>query len=51
MRWTTHVACIRPATGAHKVLVGNPEEKKQIGRLRLQWEDNIKIGLSYCVMV
>jgi hypothetical protein len=29
---------------ACKSLVGKPEGKRQLGRLRHRWEDNIKIG-------
>jgi hypothetical protein len=28
--------------GAHSFLVGKPERKRKLGRLRLRWEDNIK---------
>ena len=29
--------------GVHRVLVGKPEEKRQLGRPRRRWEDNIKM--------
>jgi hypothetical protein len=29
----------------YKVLVGNPEEMRQLGRSRCRWKDNIKIDL------
>jgi len=29
----------------HRVLVGKPEGKGPLGRLRLRWEDNIKMDL------
>jgi hypothetical protein len=29
----------------HKILVGKPEGKRQLGRSRLKWVDNIKIYL------
>ena len=32
--------------GAYKVLVGKPEGKRPLGRLRHTWEDNIKIDLQ-----
>jgi hypothetical protein len=32
-------------TIAYKILVGNPEGKKSIGRPRRRWEDNIRICL------
>jgi hypothetical protein len=30
----------------YKILVGKPEEKRPLGRLRLRWEDNIKMDLQ-----
>ena len=30
---------------AYRVLVGKPEEKRPLGRLRHRWEDNIKMDL------
>ena len=30
----------------HKVLVAKPEGKRPLGRPRLRWEDNIKMGLQ-----
>jgi hypothetical protein len=32
--------------GAYRVLVGKSEEKRQVGRPRRRWEDNIKMGLQ-----
>jgi hypothetical protein len=32
--------------GVHRVLVGKPEGKRPVGRLRHRWEDNIKIDLQ-----
>jgi hypothetical protein len=31
---------------AYRVLVGKPEVKKQLGRPRRRWEDNIKMDLQ-----
>jgi hypothetical protein len=31
--------------GAHKALMGKPEETRTLGRLRLRREDNIKMDL------
>jgi hypothetical protein len=31
--------------GAHRVLVGRPEGRRQLGKLMLRWEDNIKMDL------
>ena len=30
---------------AYRILVGKPEEKRSLGRLRRRWEDNIKMDL------
>ena len=32
--------------GVHKVLVGKPEGKRQLGRPRRRWEGNIKMDLQ-----
>jgi len=31
--------------GVHKDLLGKPEGKKQLGRHRRRWEDNVKMDL------
>ena len=33
-------------TGVHRVLVGKPEGKRPLGRLRRRWEDNIKMDIQ-----
>jgi hypothetical protein len=30
---------------AYRILVGNPEGKRPLGRSRRRWEDNIKVDL------
>jgi len=35
--------------GVYRVLVGNPEGKRPLGRPRRRWEDNIKIDLQEVV--
>ena len=32
--------------GVHRVLVGKPEGKRQLGRPRRRWDDNIKTDLQ-----
>jgi len=32
--------------GMYRVLVGKPEGKRPLGRLRRRWEDNIKLDLQ-----
>ena len=46
MRWARHVARMEEGRGVHKVLVGKPEGKRPLGRLRRRWEDNIKMDLE-----
>jgi len=46
MRWAGHVARIGEGRGVHRVLVGKPEGKRPLGRLRHRWEDNIKMDLQ-----
>jgi hypothetical protein len=31
---------------AHRILVGNPERKRPLGRPRRRWVDNIKVDLT-----
>jgi len=45
MRWVGHVARIGEGRGVYRVLVGKPEGRRQQGRPRLRWEDNIKMDL------
>jgi hypothetical protein len=40
-----HVACMGENRNAYRVLVGNPEGKRQLGRSRCRWADNIKMDL------
>jgi hypothetical protein len=32
--------------GAYRILVGRPEGRRPLGRLRRRWEDNIKMDLQ-----
>ena len=43
MRWEGHVAHMG---GAYRFLLGTAEGKRQPGRPRLRWEDNIKMNLQ-----
>jgi hypothetical protein len=45
MRWARHVARIGAKGNAYKILMGNPEGKKPLGRPRRRWKDNIKMDL------
>ena len=51
MRWAGHVVRMGEERGAYRVLVGKPEGKRQLGRPRRRWVDNIRIdtgGLWVC---
>jgi hypothetical protein len=41
MRWVGHVTCMEKC----KIVVGKPEEKRQLRRPRCRWGDNIKMDL------
>jgi hypothetical protein len=45
MRWAGHVARMGEGRGVYRVLVGNSEVKRPMGRPRRRWEDNIKMDL------
>jgi hypothetical protein len=45
MRRAGHVACMGERRGVYRVLVGKPEGKRPLGRLRCRWDDNIKMDL------
>jgi len=40
------IACKGERRGAYRVLVGKPNGKRQLGRTRHRWEDNIKMDLQ-----
>jgi len=41
-----HVARVGEGRWVHRVLVGKPEGKRPLWRLRHRWEDNIKMDLQ-----
>jgi hypothetical protein len=45
MRWAGHVERMWDKRNAYRILVGNPEEKRPLGRPRSRWVDNIKMDL------
>jgi hypothetical protein len=45
MRWAGHVARMGAKRNAYRILVGKPEGKRPLGRLRRRWVDNIKMDL------
>jgi hypothetical protein len=46
MGWVGHVTRMRKRRGVSRVLVGNHEGKKPLGRSRHGWEGNIKMKLQ-----
>ena len=46
MRWAGHVARMGKGRVVHRFLVGKPEGKRSLGRLRRRWEDNMKMDLQ-----
>jgi hypothetical protein len=50
MRWAEHVARMGEVRGVYRVLVGKPEGKRTLGRLRRRWEDNIKMDVRETVI-
>ena len=46
MRWAGHVAHKGERRGVYKILVGEPEGKRPLGRPRHRWEDNSKMDLQ-----
>jgi hypothetical protein len=45
MRWAGHVARMGAKRNTYRILVGNPEGKRPLGRPRRRWVDNIKMDL------
>jgi hypothetical protein len=46
MRWAELVAQMGEGRVVYRVLLGKPEERRQLGRPRCEWEDNIKMDLK-----
>jgi hypothetical protein len=45
MRWAGHVARMGEKRNVYRLLVGNPEGNKPLGRPRHRWMDNIKMDM------
>jgi hypothetical protein len=45
MIWAGHVAQMDVKRNACRILVGKPEGKILLGKLRYKWEDNIKLDI------
>ena len=46
MRWAWHVVHMGEERGVYRVLVGEPEGKRPLGRPRRRWVDNIRMDLQ-----
>jgi hypothetical protein len=46
MRWVGHVARIGENRNAYRILVGEPEEKRPLGRPKRRWVDDIRMDLG-----
>ena len=46
MRWTGHVARMGEESGVYRVLVGEPEGRRPLGRPRRRCVDNIRTDLQ-----
>ena len=48
MRWVGHVACMGEGKGVYRVLVGEPEGKRPLGRPRHRWEHKMDLQEVGC---
>jgi hypothetical protein len=46
MRWAGYVARMGEKRNAYRLLVGEPEGKRPLGRLRRKWVNNIRMDLG-----
>jgi hypothetical protein len=45
MRWAGHVARMGEEKNVYRILIGKPEGKRPLGRIRRRWEDGITMDL------
>jgi hypothetical protein len=45
MSWAVQVACTVQGRKVYKVLMGKPERKRVLGRLRRRWQDGIRMDV------
>jgi hypothetical protein len=45
MGWAGHVVLTREMRNAYKILIGEPEGMRPLGRPRSRWRDNIRMDL------
>jgi hypothetical protein len=46
MRWARYMVFREESRVAYRVLVGKPEGKRSLGRMRHRWKDNSKLDLQ-----
>jgi hypothetical protein len=46
MRWAWRVACIGTLGKAYKILFGQPERKRSVGRPWCRWENKMKVDVK-----
>ena len=46
MIWAGHVVNMGERRGVYRVLVGEPEGRRPLGKTRRRWEDNIQMDLQ-----
>jgi hypothetical protein len=46
MRWAGHAARMGERRNAYRILVGNPEGRRPLGKPRRRWVDNVKMDLK-----
>jgi hypothetical protein len=46
MKWAGHVASMGEGRNVYRVLVGKPEGRRPVERLRSRWEDGIRMDLG-----
>jgi hypothetical protein len=46
MRWAGHVGRMGEKSNVYRLLVGNPEGKRPLGRPTHRWVDNIRLDLG-----
>jgi hypothetical protein len=49
MKLAGHVVCIGEERNVYRVLVGKPEGKRLLGRLRRRWEGGIRMEIGWGV--
>jgi hypothetical protein len=45
IRWAGHAARMKKKRNAYRILMGEPEGKRPLGRPRCRWEDTVRIYL------